>query len=89
MRQWGATWGLPYIVKSERGPVFRAACEKRMAKFGVKLIHSSSYNPQSDGLVERGVRSLKHLLKGSGLLNQLQLQELVYCVNAQEQAQIL
>ena len=58
-----------------------------MAKFGVKVIHSSSYNPQSNGLVERGVRSLKHLLKRSGPLNQLQLQELLYCVNAREQAQ--
>ena len=57
-----------------------------MRKLGVRVIHSSAYNPQSNGLVERGVRSLKHLLKRSDPLNQLQLHELLYCINARHQA---
>ena len=50
-------------------------------KLGFRVIHSSAYNPQSNGLVERGKRSLKDLLKRSGPLH-----ELVYCINAREQA---
>ena len=47
MRQWGAIWGLPYIVKSDRGPGFHEAFEEGMAKFGVKVIHSCSYKQHS------------------------------------------
>ena len=86
LRQWGANWGLPYYVKSDFGPGFRQTFENDLSNMGVKVEHSSGYNPQSNGMVERAVRSLKELLKKSGPLSQLQIHELVYCINAREQA---
>ena len=85
LRQWGANWGLPYLVKSDFGPGFRQTFEKDLSKLGVKVSHSSAYNPQSQGMVERAVRRIKELLKKSGPLSQLQVHELVYCINAREQ----
>ena len=85
LREGGASYGLPYVVKCDFGPVFRESFEEGMRKPGVRVIHSSAYNPQSNGLVERGVRSLKHLLKRSARLSELQLHELLYCINAREQ----
>ena len=49
------------------------------------MIHSSSYNSQSQGLVERAVQSVKNLLKkASGRLTQLELSEMVFALNAKE-----
>ena len=86
LRQWGANWGLPYCVKCDFGPGFRQSFKEDLSKIGVKVDHSSAYNPQSNGMVERAVRSIKELLKKSGALTQLQVHELVYCINAREQA---
>ena len=85
LRQWGANWGLPYLVKTDFGPGFRQTFEQDLSELGVKVAHSSAYNPQSQGMVERAVRSIKELLKKSGPLSQLQVHELVYCINAREQ----
>ena len=51
---------------------------------GVRVIHSSAYNPQSMGLVDRVVRTLKELLRKNSNLSQLKLSELVYAVNCRE-----
>ena len=52
---------------------------------GISVRYSSGYNPSSNGLVERSVRSLKEVLNKCGNANALQLRELMFCVNAREQ----
>merc|ERR1711875_3746 len=53
---------------------------------GISVLHSSCYNSQSQGLIERKVGVLKNLLKKSGSsLSQLQLDELIFEVNAREE----
>ena len=52
---------------------------------GINLIHSSSYNPRSMGLAERSVRSVKGLLKKNVKLSQLELDELMFTVNTNQQ----
>ena len=52
---------------------------------GIRLVYSSSYNPRSMGLAERSVRSIKGLLKNNSKLSQLELDELVFTVNTNQQ----
>ena len=58
-----------------------------MENYGVKIIHSSAYHPQSQGLVERSVRSLKEILAKSETKNMSQttLNEHLYALNCLEQ----
>ena len=63
IREWGALYGMPYAIKVDSGPAFRLAFEQEMENYGVKIIHSSVYHPQSQGLVERSVRTLKEILE--------------------------
>ena len=56
LRTWSAQFG------SDSGPLFRLTWEEELAKLGVRVSHSSCYNPQSNGLVERSVRTLKEIL---------------------------
>ena len=51
---------------------------------GIKVLHSSAYNSQSIGLVERSVRTIKEILKKNGHLSQLMLDEQVFTINARE-----
>ena len=53
----------PFSAKADYGPGFRKTCKEGLRELGIKLIHSSSYNPRSMGLAERSVRSIKNLLK--------------------------
>ena len=62
MRKWGALYGMPYAIKVDSGPTFRLAFEQEMENYDVKIIYSSAYHPQSQGLVERSVRTLKEIL---------------------------
>ena len=52
-------YGMLYAIKEDSGPAFRVAFENELKELGVKIIHSSAYHPQSQGLVERSVRTLK------------------------------
>ena len=52
---------------------------------GIEVVYSSAYNPSSNALVERSVRTLKDLLKKVGPVSQLQLRELIFCANSREQ----
>jgi hypothetical protein len=56
-----------------------------MKNIGIEVVDSSAYNPSSNGLVERSVRTLKQLLKKCGPINQLQLREMIFCSNSREQ----
>ena len=68
-------------------PKFRESWEEELQKLGVKVVHSSAYNPQSMGLVERSVQTLKEILKKNGNLSQLQLAEIVFAVNSKHQGE--
>ena len=48
---------------------------------GVRLEHSSAYNSSSQSTVERSTGNLKHLLKRSSYMNQLQISECVFAIN--------
>ena len=86
LRTWSASFGMPYSAKSDSGPAFRQAWKEDLTKRGVRVIHSSCYNPASMGLVERSVRTLKEILSKHGNnLSQLQLAEMVFAVNSREQ----
>ena len=85
VREWSSQWGCPYKIKVDSGPGFRQTFEEGMKKLGIEAIHSSAYNSQSQGSCERGVRSVKELLKKCGSLSQLQLSEMVFCLNTRDQ----
>ena len=86
LRTWSAQFGRPYTAKSDSGPAFRLTWEEELAKLGVRVSHSSCYNPQSNGLVERSVRTLKEILAKQGNnLSQLQLAEMVFAINSRDQ----
>ena len=85
IREWGSNFGKPYILKTDFGPSYRDSFRKECWDLGIEVIHSSSYNSQSQGLVERAVQSVKNLLKkSSGKLTQLELSEMVFALNAKE-----
>ena len=87
LRAWSAQFGLPYTAKSDSGPAFRLTWKEDLAKRGVRVTHSSCYNPSSMGLVERSVRTLKEILaKHGNNLSQLQLSEMVFAVNSRDQS---
>ena len=52
---------------------------------GIEVVYSSAYNPSSNALVERSVRTLKDLLKKVGPVSQLQLGEMIFCSSSREQ----
>ena len=56
---------------------------------GIEVIYSSAYNPSSNALVERSVRTLKDLFKKVGPLTQLQLREMIFCSNSREHCRAL
>ena len=89
VREWGALYGLPYAIKVDSGPAFRLSFEQEMENYGVKIIHLSAYHPQSQGLVERSVRSLKEILAKSETKNmsQTELNERLYALNCVEQGE--
>lgn len=59
-----ARHGIPSIVRSDNGPCFNCAEFRAFAQqYGFKHITSSPNFPQSNGLVENGVKIVKRLLK--------------------------
>ena len=75
-----------YAIKVDSGPAFRLAFEQEMENYVVKIIHSSVYHPQSQGLVERSVRTLKEILDKNKNKNmsQITLNEHLYALNCLE-----
>ena len=59
-----ANFGLFGTLVCDNGPPFSSsAFEKAMKKDGIILLHSPPYTPESNGLVERGVSTVKKVLK--------------------------
>ena len=60
---WIAKFGLPDIISSDRGSQFTSNLWKSMAtSLGVDMKHTTSYNPEANGMVERFHRTLKAAL---------------------------
>ena len=57
---------MPYAIQADFGSSFRLAFEEELEELGVKIIHSSVYHPQSQGLVERSIKKLKDILDKNG-----------------------
>ena len=77
---------MPYAIKVDSGATFRLAFEHEVEDYGVKIIHSSAYHPQSQGLVERSVRTLKDILDKikNKNMSQITLNEHLYALNCLE-----
>ena len=72
------------MVKSDSGPAFRQAWEEELEKMGGQVLHSSAYNAQSMGMVDMSMRTLKEILKKNNSLSQLELSEMIYAINCEE-----
>ena len=64
VNSWIKYFGCPQRVTTDRGrqfdnPLFRSLCKN----FNIKLNHTTSYHPQSNGIVEREHRKLKNSLR--------------------------
>ena len=77
LRKWSANFGFLMTL----GPSFRNKFEEECLKLGVKVEHSSAYNSSFQSAVERSIGNLKHLLKRTSHMNQLQLSECVFAIN--------
>jgi len=76
MFQWFARFGPPLEIITDRGSQFNSELLKLINNLlGINHIRTSSYNPKSNGLIERFHRSLKASLKcrGKNWLQQLPL----------------
>ena len=64
MTTWVARFGVPRTVTSDRGAQFTSkAWTSSLGNLGVSIAQTTSYHPQSNGLVERFHRSLKNALR--------------------------
>ena len=72
---------MPTFCTTDSGPSFRNTFAEKAVKLGVRLEHNSAYNPGSQTAVKTGVGRLKHLLKICGLLTQLQIHKVFFCMN--------
>lgn len=64
LRNWFSVWGIPSIVVSDNGPPFSSGafiefCESN----NIKVMKSPPYHPQSNGLAERAVQTVKKAFK--------------------------
>lgn len=64
LQGWVARYGLPLDITSDRGRQFTSSIWSALAdKLGAKLHRTTSYHPQSNGMIERWHRSLKTALR--------------------------
>ena len=82
IQNWGDQYGYPYKVISDTGPAFREDFIKQLLTFNIKHKPSSAYHPQSNSLAERGVQSVKNVLKKPVVrLTKQHLNELTFAIN--------
>lgn len=61
---WISRYGLPAIITSDNGPQFISDLWKQLSdSLGITLQRTTSYHPQSNGILERFHRSLKTVLR--------------------------
>ncbi len=61
---WVARFGVPLCITTDRGAQFTSATWSCLCKsLGIRLIHTTAFHPQSNGMVERFHRQLKEALR--------------------------
>ena len=60
---WFLELGLPNTIRSDKGPQFRGEFKSFCKSLNINQETSSSYYPQSNGLAESAVKSMRYLLK--------------------------
>lgn len=59
-----ATYGRPKTIKSDNGAPFNASeLEKWLVSLGIKMVHSTPWNPTENGMVERQNQGIKKALR--------------------------
>ena len=65
--EWFTRFGFPKAIHTDGGPQFTSAeFREKMDFWGVDLTVSPAYHPQSNGLAERAVRTIKSMLEKNG-----------------------
>ena len=59
---WLMRYGVPAWITTDNGKEFGGAFDHQLERLGVEYVHSSPYHPQSNGAVERLVRTMKSIL---------------------------
>lgn len=59
---WFMRYGLPEWVTTDNGTEFSGVFRHQLERFGVDHVQTSAYHPQSNGAVERLVRTMKTML---------------------------
>ena len=85
LHKWSRSYGFPMVLLVDSGPSFCSKFEDEALKMGVRVEHSSAYNPSSMNQVERSIQSLKHLLKRSSHMTQLQISECIFAIHSRIQ----
>ncbi len=62
LRRWFCEFGYPRRIRSDNGPQFRSEFGKFCTSYAIEHEKSSPYHPESNGLAEVSVKSVKHLL---------------------------
>ena len=78
---WVYTFGLPHKIRTDDGPAFRKGFQDYLTGLGIAHVNSSAYNPESNGLAERGVKQIKDVLKKIKKPTKEKLLEVVFDVN--------
>ena len=64
MHNWISLYEVPETITSDRGSQFLSQEWKDLLKFlGIRHIHTSAYHPQSNGLAERTIQTIKKSLR--------------------------
>ena len=64
MHNWLSHYGVPEQMTTDRGSQFLSKDWKDAMTFlGIRLIHTTAFHPQSNGLAERTIQTIKKLLK--------------------------
>ena len=67
VRQWISRYGVPSTILTDRGLQFKSQILQDLCQvLGIQLLHTTSYHPQCNGLVERLHRRIKESLTARG-----------------------
>lgn len=57
-----ARWGIVGQVTADQGPEFKGEFKQMLARYKIKYVNTSSYNPAANGVVENGNKSIKEAI---------------------------